>query len=62
MNRTIRRSMRKEAMQNTLERINTAMRKIDFTDPNSKATFSNSFATRTISHSRLPKPAILSTR
>lgn len=43
MNRTIRRNMRKEAMQTTLERINTAMHKIDFTDPNSKATFSKLF-------------------
>ena len=43
MNRTIRRSMRKEAMQTTLERINTAMHKIDFTDPDSKATFSKLF-------------------
>ena len=39
MNRTIRRSMRKEAMQATIEHINTAMSKIDFSDPNGKATF-----------------------
>ena len=39
MNRINRRSMRKEAMQTTIERINTAMSKVDFSDPNGKATF-----------------------
>ena len=43
MNRINRRIARKEAMMNTIERINTAMHKIDFTDPNSKATFSKLF-------------------
>ena len=39
MNRTIRRNMRKEAMQATIGRINTAMSDINFSDPNGKATF-----------------------
>ena len=39
MNRTIRRKMRKEAMKDTIGRINTAMRNVDFSDPNGKATF-----------------------
>lgn len=39
MNRTNRRIMRREAMTNTIERINTAMHKVDFSDPNDKATF-----------------------
>lgn len=39
MNRTIRRSMRKEAMQTTIGRINTAMSDVNFSDPNGKATF-----------------------
>ena len=43
MNRINRRIARKEAMMNTIERINTAMHKIDFTDPDSKATFSKLF-------------------
>ena len=43
MNRINRRNMRKEAMQATIERINTAMRKVDFSDPNGKATFSKLF-------------------
>lgn len=43
MNRINRRIARKEAMMNTIERINTVMRKIDFSDPNGKATFSKLF-------------------
>lgn len=43
MNRVDRRKMRKEAMMNTIERINIVMRKIDFSDPNGKATFSKLF-------------------
>lgn len=43
MNRVDRRNMRKEAMMTTIERINTAMRKVDFSDPNGKATFSKLF-------------------
>lgn len=43
MNRTIRRSMRKEAMKDTISRINTAMRNVDFSDPDGKATFSKLF-------------------
>ena len=43
MNRTNRRIARKEAMMNTIERINTAMRKVDYSDPNGKATFSKLF-------------------
>ena len=43
MNRINRRNMRKEAMVNTIEHINTAMHKVDFSDPNGKATFSKLF-------------------
>ena len=43
MNRINRRIARKEAMQATIERINTAMLKVDFSDPNGKATFSKLF-------------------
>ena len=43
MNRINRRIARKEAMMNTIERINTAMRKVDFSDPNGKATFGKLF-------------------
>ena len=39
MNRINRRIARKEAMMNTIERINTAMRNVDFSDPDGKATF-----------------------
>ena len=39
MDRITRRNVRKEAMQATIERINTAMCKVDFSDPNGKATF-----------------------
>ena len=39
MNRTNRRKMRKEAMMTTIERINTAISKVNFSDPNGKATF-----------------------
>lgn len=43
MNRTNRRIMRKEAMQATIEHINTAMTKVNFSDPDGKATFSKLF-------------------
>lgn len=43
MNRTNRRIARKEAMMTTIEHINTAMHKVDFSDPNGKATFSKLF-------------------
>ena len=43
MNRINRRIARKEAMMNTIERINTAMRKVDYSDPNGKATFGKLF-------------------
>lgn len=43
MNRINRRIARKEAMMNTIERINTAMHKVDFSDPNGKAAFSKLF-------------------
>lgn len=43
MNRTNRRIMRKEAMQTTIERINTAMTKVNFSDPDGKTTFSKLF-------------------
>ena len=43
MNRINRRIARKEAMQTTIGHINTAMSKIDFSDPNGKATFSKLF-------------------
>lgn len=39
MTRTNRRAIRKEAMQNTIIRINNAMGKVNFSDPNGKATF-----------------------
>lgn len=39
MTRTNRRAIRKDAMQNTIIRINNAMGKVNFSDPNSKATF-----------------------
>lgn len=39
MTRTNRRIARKEAMMNTLERVNTAISKVRFSDPNGKATF-----------------------
>lgn len=43
MNRINRRIARKEAMQATIERINTAMTKVNFADPDGKATFSKLF-------------------
>ena len=43
MNRINRRKMRKEAMQATIEHINTAMNKVNFSDPDGKATFSKLF-------------------
>lgn len=43
MNRINRRIARKEAMMNTIERISTAMHKVDFSDPNGKAAFSKLF-------------------
>lgn len=43
MNRINRRIARKEAMMNTIERINTAMHKVNWSDPNGKATFSKLF-------------------
>lgn len=43
MNRINRRIARKEAMMNTIERINTAMRKVNCSDPNGKAAFSKLF-------------------
>lgn len=39
MNRTNRRIARRQAMQATIERINTAMTKVNFSDPDGKATF-----------------------
>ena len=39
MNRINRRTARKEAMMNTIERLNTAISKINFSDPDGKATF-----------------------
>ena len=39
MNRINRRAIRKEAMMNTVLRINDAISKINFSDPNGKATF-----------------------
>ena len=39
MNRINRRIARRNAMQATIERINTAISKVDFSDPNGKATF-----------------------
>ena len=43
MNRINRRIARKEAMMTTIEHINTAMHKVDFSDPNGKTTFSKLF-------------------
>lgn len=39
MNRTIRRTARKEAMMNTLHHINDAISKVRMSDPDGKATF-----------------------
>lgn len=39
MNRIERRTARKEAMQATIGRINTAMTEVNFSDPDGKATF-----------------------
>lgn len=39
MNRINRRIARKEAMMNTIERLNTAISKVNFFDPDGKATF-----------------------
>lgn len=39
MNRINRRAIRKEAMMNTIERLNTAISKVNFSDPDGKATF-----------------------
>ena len=39
MNRTNRRAIRKNAMMDTINRINDAMSKVNFSDPNGKATF-----------------------
>ena len=39
MDRITRRNMRKEAMMNTIGRINTAINDVNFSDPNGKATF-----------------------
>lgn len=39
MTRTNRRAIRKEAMQNTIICINNAMGKVNFSNPNGKATF-----------------------
>ena len=39
MNRINRRNMRKEAMMNTISRINIAINDVKFSDPNGKATF-----------------------
>lgn len=39
MNRINRRTARKEAMMNTLERVNTAISKVRFSDPDGKDTF-----------------------
>lgn len=39
MTRTNRRAIRKEAMMNTIYRINDAMNRVKFSDPNGKATF-----------------------
>lgn len=39
MTRTNRRAIRKECMTNTIIRINNAMGKVNFSDPNGKATF-----------------------
>lgn len=39
MNRINRRIARKEALMNTIERVNTAISKVNFSDPNGKDTF-----------------------
>lgn len=39
MNRTAKRAIRKEALMNTIERVNTAISKVNFSDPDGKATF-----------------------
>lgn len=39
MNRNTRRAIRKEALMNTINRINDAISKVNFSDPNGKATF-----------------------
>ena len=39
MTRTNRRAIRKEAMMNTITRISDAISKVNFSDPNGKATF-----------------------
>lgn len=39
MNRNIRRIARKEAMMNTINRISDAISKVNFSDPDGKATF-----------------------
>ena len=39
MDRITRRNMRKEAMMNTIGRINIAINDVNFSDPNGKATF-----------------------
>ena len=39
MNRTDRRAIRKNAMMDTINRINDAMSKVNFSDPNGKVTF-----------------------
>lgn len=39
MTRTNRRIARKEAMMNTIERINNAISRVNFSDPDGKATF-----------------------
>ena len=39
MDRITRRNMRKEAMMNTIGRINTAINDVNFSDPNGKDTF-----------------------
>ena len=43
MNRINRRIARKEAMMTTIEHINTAMHKVNFSDPDGKATFHKLF-------------------
>ena len=39
MNRITRRNLRKDAMENTIMRLNTAISKVRFSDPDGKATF-----------------------
>ena len=43
MNRINRRIARKEAMMTTIEHINTAMHKVDFSDPDGTTTFNKLF-------------------